>query len=240
MPIKVHHPQASSTRPKNAWMLTFADLLSLILTFFVLMYAMSSLEEVRWKQITSSLSQRLNPNQVGKTVTPTEQLSITKIDVPQAKDLQYLYTIITEKFASNEVSAKILKARLMEDELILSLPADVAFNPGTDTLAPQAKDLVGFLGDVVGTIGNHIDVVGHADPNPIKEGGAFPSNWELSLSRAMVVADMLKYHGYMYKINVFGRASSTLENLSGEVPEAERYQYLRRVDIVIRHNRAEL
>jgi chemotaxis protein MotB len=221
-------------------MLSFADLISLVLTFFVMMYAISAIEQPRWEKVIRSFYQRLNPGEPQVHEGPTEQLSITKEDLKQAKDLQYLYTIISEKFLSNELSAKVLHAQLVDDQLILSLPSDVAFLPGKDELAPKARDIINFLGDVVGTIGNHIDVVGYADPTPPATGSKYPSNWELSLARALVVSNILKSQGYLYKISIFGRGSSTTEDLSADVPKNERYQFLRRVDIVIRANRAEL
>ena len=188
----------------------------------------------------SSLSQRLNPNRLDTTAHPTEELSVTKKDVPPAKDLLYLYTIITEKFKSSELSAKTLRAQVTEEQLVLSLPGDVAFAAGSDAVSEEAKDLVYFLGDVVGSISNAIEVVGHSDPSPLKNSPDFPSNWELSLSRAVTVADILRERGYIYKIEIFGRASSTMEDLSSDVPEEERKKFLRRVDIVIKPDRAEL
>lgn len=217
----------------NAWMLTFADLLSLMLTFFVLLYAMSVMEEVKFKQIAKSLMQQLNPlNKIEDKFTQPAQKSITRFNTEIAVDLDYLYTILTEKI--NDVpelsGTRILR---LDDRIVITLPSDRYFAAGDAYLTSDAKSAVFLLGEIVSTIGNSIDVNGHTDPAPTS-GTSYPSNWELSLARAATVAGALRRSGYLHPIHVFGYGESRYDELPSNRTTAEKDALARRVDIAIR------
>jgi chemotaxis protein MotB len=224
----------------NKWLMTFADLLSLILTFFVLLYSMSVIEFTQWQEVIKSLSQRLNPNKTIERTPPAADISITRTLKAEALNLDYLYTIVSEKLLSNpEVNTKLLKVTKLEDKLIISLPHELTFKPGKSELNKEANTLVGFIGDVLGNIGNRVQVVGYTDPTPIKNND-FPSNWELSLNRAMIITGRLKSSGYLYKIDTVGRADATADYLSATLSKKDRYNFMRRVDILISAYEAKL
>lgn len=231
---KHKHRSSGGGGNKNQWMLTFADLLSLILTFFVMLYAMSVLQQQeQWQKVTYSLSQHLNPNIISEEPRPSEQLTINKIEIPLAKDLDYLHTILKEKVGDTLINGTAIKLHRTDTQLVISLPSDEAFGKGSATLNPESVGTLALIGDMVGTIGNAVDVVGYSDPSPTSSV-LFPSNWELSLSRALTVANYVKGCGYMYGINSYGRAASTYDLLSPETSKEEKYNFLRRVDIVIK------
>jgi len=75
-------------------------------------------------------------------------------------------------------------------------------------------------------------VVGHTDPRPVR-GGAFASNWELSLARAANVAAVLENVGYKRAITVRGHASARYYDLPETMSNQERLDLSRRVDVVV-------
>ena len=89
------------------------------------------------------------------------------------------------------------------------------------------------LGNVLGTVGNRIDVNGHSDPVPI-ETEAFPSNWELSIARALALATALRELGLNKDLAVFGFGDSRFDDISADIPEDRRLTLGHRFDVVIR------
>ena len=242
---KTHHPVYTNNYEKTAqegtnrqWITTFADLLSLILTFFVLLYSMSTLEAIKWQEIVASLSQKLNPNREVDYAPPAEELSVETINQPDVIDLDYLATITQEKFLSNKALSSTFVLQQLEDRIIISLVGKKTFTSGLNRLTPEGAQAIAIVGDLISNIGNHINVYGNASPEPINTA-KFPSNWELSLSRALVVSQLLRKKGYEYKITSFGRAHANYDELKN-VAKDKREELSRRIDIVIRSYGAEL
>ena len=90
------------------------------------------------------------------------------------------------------------------------------------------------LGGVLRNIGNQIGINGHTDP-VLPTGGAYASNWELSMARAAAVANALRRSGYAEDIIAFGFADSRFSQLP-DLPTDQRHALGRRVDIVVLPN----
>ena len=76
------------------WMLSLADLISLLLTFFVMLFAMSSVKVDRWDEVVDSLSQSIRPAPVDPTDEPTSQMNIPRVYRKPAMNLDYLSSVI--------------------------------------------------------------------------------------------------------------------------------------------------
>lgn len=221
-----------------AWMLTFADLISLVLTFFVLIYAMSAIEQKQWYLVKQSFAKRLNPSNALERVQSSADEVVTLLDTRQAIDLDYLSNVIAEKI-SHFPELKDVQLRRLDDRLVISLTDDTLFEPGSSSLTPKAISVMFFLEGVLYSLGNAIEVNGHSDPTPIQQAGV--SNWELSLARATTVAEELKKSGYQYTIRSFGFADSRYDDLEASqqtVDKTRLHRLSRRVDIIIRAERA--
>ncbi len=214
---------------KTAWMLTFADLLSLMLTFFVLMYAMSQITRAQWEEVVRSLQQRLNPAREVEFAF-TEDFTITKKEAPAAANLDYVYTIVSDKLKKASATSDVTLRRL-DDRVVVSLASDLLFKPGEATIQPKGERTLHIVTDAVGTLNNKLSVSGHTDNTPIHTD-AFPSNRELSLTRAHALAERLYASGYPHTIEAFGMADSRYDEITafGE----EKRKLGRRVDIEIR------
>jgi len=213
-----------------AWMITFTDLVSLMLTFFVLLFSMSSIKVDRWNDVIDALSQSLNPSSTKAQSSATSSFNIATLFRKRAINLDYLSSVLEEAVANDELLASSQLMRL-EDRLVIALPGDLLFQPGNAVLADDAKKALFNLGGVLRNIGNQIGINGHTDPAPPTRS-QYTSNWELSMGRATAVANALKRSGYTEDIISFGYASSRYKELP-EMPEAERRVLGRRVDIVV-------
>lgn len=223
----VHEPEHGNTK---MWMLTFTDLVSLLLTFFVMLFAMTNVKIDEWDKVIDSLSQTLNPAIEEVVNKPTAQLNIGTLFRRHAVNLDYLASVFEENLSSDPVLRNALVVRL-EDRLIVALPGDLLFQPGAAVISESARDAMFTLGAMFANVGNSIAVNGHTDPDA-PGGGGFASNWELSVARASSVANAIRRGGYDEQIVAFGLAA-TQYNLLPNLDDAERRRMARRVDIVV-------
>ncbi len=219
-----------SGRSSQAWLVTFTDLVSLMLTFFVLLFSMSSVNVDRWEEMTDTLSQSLNPTKTPPILTPTAEFNVGTIFRRQAINLDYLQGIIEETVSHDETLREAQLIR-MEDRLVVALPGDILFRPGQAIMTGQARQTMFALGGLLRNIGNRIGVNGHSDPGP-PAGAAYASNWELSMARAVAVANALRRSGYGDEISAYGFSDSRYTELP-DMEEEDRRALARRVDIVI-------
>lgn len=213
-----------------AWMVIFTDLVSLMLTFFVLLFSMSNIKVDRWNDVIDALSQSLNPSSTKAQSAATASFNISTLFRKRAINLDYLTSVLDEAVANDELLANSQLMRL-EDRLVIALPGDLLFQPGKAALADNARKALFNLGGVLRNIGNQIGINGHTDPAP-PTGTAYTSNWELSMARATAVANALKQSGYTEDIIAFGYADSRFRELP-DMPEAARSALGRRVDIIV-------
>ncbi len=189
---------------KNKWMLTFADLLSLILTFFVLLYSMSVPEIPKWQVITESLSQRLKPKHEKVYVPPAAELSIPTVSYRTASDLNYLKTIIEDKINDVSMMQDIVSLKPLSDRLIIELRGKTLFEENKVSLSDTGMQITSALGIILESIGNHIDIYGYY--NAEKELTQ-TNDWLLSVQRAYAVSSALQEAGYTSQLVSYGRGN---------------------------------
>lgn len=214
----------------KAWMVIFTDLVSLMLTFFVLLFSMSNVQIDRWKEMVDALSSTLNPSTVKEATPISSQYNIATIFRKRAVNLDYLSSVIDEAMGKDPVLAKGILMRL-EDRTVIALPGDLMFASGLATMTEGGRQAMFVLGGVLRNVGNKIAVDGHTAPTP-PAGDTYRSNWELSMARATAVANSLRHVGYTEDITAFGYAASRFGELP-KMPEAQRMSLARRVDIVV-------
>lgn len=212
------------------WLITFTDLVSLMLTFFVMLFAMSNVKLDEWKNISDSLSQTLKPTPEQQIKKVTATFNIGTIYRKQATDIDYLSSVLQENIADSDGLEGTL-ITLYDDRLVVSLPGDLLFEPGRAVMTEAARNALFILGGIFKNIENQIGVNGHTDPAP-PIGDGYTSNWELSTGRAASVANALRRVGYHDKIVALGYSDTKYSELP-DVAESTRRALGRRIDIVI-------
>lgn len=219
----------------KAWMITFSDLISLLLTFFVMLFAMSNVKLDNWAEITDALSRTLDPKPIEEPEPTSADFNIGSIVFEAGTSIDYLASVLEEVLAGDELlSASLLFEH--EDRLIISVPGERFFEPGEATLSAAAQEAVFELSGVVRNIENGIILEGHTDRTP-PAGARYASNWELSIARAAAVAGVLKRSGVTQDIEAIGFAGSRYDTLpEGDEAVGRRDDLANRVDIVILPN----
>jgi len=233
-PVRPSRPAAHDT--SKAWMVTFTDLVALMLTFFVLLYAMSNVQLPKWQQLTDSLATNLNRVRDVEVVRPAHDLNASTASREPGEDLDYLARLLRNAATAEPSLADSIIVR-QSDRLIIALPGDLLFGPGANVLGKKGARAVFTLGGMLRSLSNAVEVAGHADPSKVQ--GQSGGNWGLSVERATTVAGLLEKAGYGRDIVVRGYGSSRFDTLDETLSAAQRESLARRVDIVIHDYAAE-
>ena len=231
-------PPLLHSRPPDlsqAWMVTFTDLVALLLAFFVMLFAMSKVEWRHWQNLVDALADNLNVVREIAAPLPDKLFDMDQIEVIPGVDLDYLSSVLRQQMGSEEILGPAIVQNL-GDRLVISLPGTLLFAPaGTELpgseLSAAGRDAVFAVGGILRHLSNRVEVVGHVDPRAAN--GDFPSHWELSLGRAVQVAHMLARSGYRGEVLARGAGSSRFDVLSAELTAERRNALARRVDIVV-------
>ena len=183
-----------------AWMVTYSDLMTLLLVFFVLLYSFSSLDVLKFKAFVVSFQGAgiLNngPSPMENVDDNKDQTKVINEQMGEVSDnakLMEVFTVI-EAFLENNGLEATISVKYEERGVALTIKEKVLFDSGKADLKPAAKDMLAQLGDLFAKIPNQISVEGHTDDRPINTV-EFPSNWELSAARsARVVRFFTREH----------------------------------------------
>ena len=224
-------PDTSKPKEDPPWMVSFIDTLSLLLTFFVLLFSMSTLEKSVWEEVVNTFDSVFEDvDNAGVTAKPLDE-AVPEILRKRAINLDYLGRILATQLAHNGLGDAV-RIQYLEDRVVISLPSDLLFNPSSATLSPDATTPLMIVSGILRNVKNKIEIYGHTDPNPLR-GGDFTSNWELSLARAQAMAHRLNDLGLRRRVSVLGFADTKFPDLVNSLTESEKYSLSRRVDIVI-------
>ncbi len=210
-----------------AWMLTFADLVSLMLTFFVLLFSMSSVKQSQWEQLVQTLSRRLDPTRVESFTAQSAQYNIGAVFEDRVVDLSYLAAVLENKMEEDPLLSRSRLIRA-EDWILISLPGDLVFPAGSAVASDRVRQALFVLGGVLSTMRNGVVIEGHAG---VGDGA---NAWPLSLTRANVVANGLRDAGYGHPVTTLGLGDNESVRIPDEaLPEDMRNASERRVDVLI-------
>ena len=237
---RVSHGKAAGSEREYVplWLITFTDVMALMLTFFVLLYSMAVPQEEEWSHMTAALNTEFSKFYSEKWEEgPQDSINIEKLDFSAALDLEYLQALMTQLVEGERILKDIVLIP-QDDRLIVSLPSDLLFDVGKADIRDKGRKALFALGGALSRMKNRIEVIGHSDPRPIPEksgddSSAFSSNWDLSLARALRAAAVLETVGYRRPIVVRGLSSARYEELPSDMEESKRLDLARRVDIVI-------
>ncbi len=220
------------SQPSTKWMTTFADLLSLLLTFFILLFAMSEIKKEEWEELTASLKGRLNPADIIVSQDITDVPPSPRIDVKSALNLTYVYNLLQKQLG--DVVGKDVTLVQEDGRILVQLSSDASFKSSSAEFSSKGLPVIRVVASAVAKLSNKIEVLGHTDPRPINTRD-YPSNWELSVARAYAVAQEIRGAGYPKPVDVYGMASGRYDSSDKAqgLSEKARFRLARRVDIVI-------
>lgn len=170
----------------NGWMDTYADTITLLLTFFILLYSISAVDSEKLKELAEALQNSLTGKQ---SVKELENLDDIKVDIEKDsnkyEDLAKKLNEIIEKNSLTEV----IKIREEDRGIVLQVDESILFDPGKAEIKEGSIDILNTISKIIEETDNDIVAEGHTDNVPINTA-KYKSNWELSTARAM---NIVKY-----------------------------------------------
>ena len=227
-------------KPSTAWLGTYGDMITLMLCFFVLLYNPSEVDVTQMATITQSLQMQETETTSGGLSLSAGQLSdlgnnINSLpSLEKGKSLGMAKKKAVSLFAPDVKSNKIT---ITSDErgLIITLLSDNFFEEGSAELnINDTRETLLRLADFFRSDelkGRRFRIEGHTDNTPVAENSKFPSNWELSATRAVNVLHYLADYGVRENDFSVAGYSDTRPKFSNDTAEGRAYN--RRVDIII-------
>lgn len=212
----------------DRWLLTYADLITLLLGLFVILYAMSKIDSERYSKIVSALGGVFgNPDKV----LPNSRMEVRE---PILSEVQIEKKLIQDEIKSTlapSVKSGLVSVSYNERGVTVHLMEELLFETGKADLKNNSLTVLDSLATILRTLPNEIRIEGHTDNVPINTP-RFPSNWHLSVERAVAAAYYLitKHKLTPEKISVAGY-SEYHAIAPNDTPENRARN--RRVDIVI-------
>ncbi len=227
-------------KPSTAWLGTYGDMITLMLCFFVMLYNPSEVDVTQMATITQSLQMQETETTSGGLSLSAGQLSdlgnnINSLpSLEKGKSLGLAKKKAVSLFAPDVKSNKIT---ITSDErgLIITLLSDNFFEEGSAELnINDTRETLLRLADFFRSDelrGRRFRIEGHTDSTPVAENSIFPSNWELSATRAVNVLHYLADYGVRENDFSVAGYSDTRPKFSNDTAEGRAYN--RRVDIII-------
>jgi chemotaxis protein MotB len=232
------------------WLLTYADMITLLMALFMVLFSISSVNVSKYKSLSKSLNSAFDGKQMsgGESIldngaspnAPTSQETPSISPTAQPKpdkgkheedELHKLQQRI-QAYAQSHGLKNSLQARVSRRGLVVRLLTDnVLFDSGDARLKPGAYSLLIAISGLLETEVHRPTVVeGHTDNVPIS-GGTYPSNWELSTARATSVVRFLIDHGARaWRLSAAGYANT--KPIASNDSSSGRHRN-RRVEIVV-------
>jgi len=186
-----------------AWMATFGDLMSLLLTFFILILSFANMDVIKFSAAVGSLRDAFGTRQVdpgereslAPTVIRLSENPFTRavqiIDLPKrvrAAEADLLRRIQL-MMATHELE-KLVEAEQTGRGVVVRVRGQLLFDPGSARLRPEAFVVLREISELVRDVDNAVSIEGHTDDEPIRTA-EFPSNWHLSADRAIATLEYL-------------------------------------------------
>lgn len=204
---KQHH----ESHIDETWLIPYADILTLLLALFIVLFASSKIDMKKFEQLVQSFNVALNggvgvmqnpsvikfdPTLEATTVPPKkdgenanaqehkseEQKKLEQAFAKETQDLQKMKAQLDGYIQHNRLQDK-LQTKLSDEGLLITILDNALFDSGSAALKPEARALAAEISNLLVPHPKQVTVTGHTDNRPIHTA-EFPSNWDLSTKRA--------------------------------------------------------
>jgi len=185
--------RGSDTEEKKGapeWMVSYGDMMSLLLCFFILLYSFSTLDARKFQLVLLSLKGAFGVLEAGRTLENADIIGGTEVlmednGLLEAAEVEKTTATVEAALQEQGLTGKVT---LLSEErgLVIRLLDSALFESGKASLTQEARITLDKVAAVIGMLPNKVRIEGHTDSRPIHTL-QFPSNWELSTTRATTV-----------------------------------------------------
>jgi chemotaxis protein MotB len=235
------------------WLVSYADFITLLFAFFVVMFASTQADHAKAKAFSESVKEALEHGQFSAAistvlgrgrheahkppVTPDPADTRENPSPPPAPPVVHPPADLTKSLGTlqlgleDEIKSGKVQLKLTPRGLIISLREAAFFASGDDSVAPASYPILDKICNVIAQVSNPLRLEGHTDSVPI-HNSRFRSNWELSTARAIATMELLcaRFHLEPERMAVAGYAENAPSD-SNDTEEGRAHN--RRVDLVV-------
>lgn len=227
---------------EERWLITYADMITLLLALFVVLYALSDTNMRKFVAFAQSLAAAFNTEvftgQRAFTVTSGQEAApdVAEFDAGNGilADYRTIQATITDYVIARGLAGQVSVEPVAEG-IAIRISSSLLFQRGRATLAPEAVDVVDRVALTLASLPNAIRIEGHTDPVP-PEGTQFRDNWHLSVARALAVLERFLADG-IRPARLAAAGYGEHRPIASNADEAGRARN-RRVDILVLYPRA--
>ena len=179
----------------EAWMTTFADLVSLMLTFFILLISMSTMDKTGLADIESSFRKAVSVLNAGSATELQIMPPIAMQKLISAKELMLAMRQNSQAMLQNSSLEHKVKGVIIKDRLYLRIPDSTLFEEGSAELSEEHIDALKQLGQMLAITPGNIRIQGHTNEGSDLSDTQYADPWTLSLARAASVLHVLEDEG---------------------------------------------
>lgn len=185
------------------WLITYADLMTILLVFFVLLYTLAFYEKEQYRHAVETIKVQVEEDEhlIGlmelMEIPETDDTQITIEDITGLRSREKTLFDTLTKFARSSQQKKNISTRILDGKIIVSIKGKALFNSGSAALNTTSISIFDEIIQILYDYPEYnINIKGHTDNIPISTA-IFPSNWELSAVRATTVLKYLVIKGVL-------------------------------------------
>lgn len=178
------------------WLLSYSDFMTLLMILFVVLFAMSSIDKAKYKQLSQSMrvamggGKSIIGNQDAASITEDSEPVDTEVVAEDEQARLEELKANVDKYLENNGMKSSVTTQIDERGLVVSLNDTLFFDSGKADIKLESQDKLVNLGKTLNQLDNYMRVEGHTDNVPISNS-QYSSNWQLSSARAANVTEFL-------------------------------------------------
>lgn len=224
---------AAEKENRERWLLTYADMITLLLALFVVLFATGQIDQVKFTEIAASFQRAFHvPVKSSAATRSVIEIGPQRNALPGLSSMGQNIGTQLLSYAQREGVGDQVSITASNDAVVITLTGALPFPPGSAELRADALEALEIVAEAVRALpeNNPIRIDGHTDSMPTSSG-RFPTNWDLSAARAATVARILAEQGIEpERLSAFGYAE-TRPIAENDTPEGRTRN--RRVEIWI-------
>lgn len=217
------------------WMVTYSDLVTLLLTFFVLLLSMASLDPIKFTEASNSLrdafGMHVQPAHTDFAIPVLPSPPITEFSPMQQQMTVKMYRKIKTRIEADATADDVEMIQQEDGTIILRVKDTVLFAPGETQISPDSFPLLRYIADTIRPLPLRLRIEGHTDART--DSRSELGKWDISMARAVSVMRFLKKGDHMPLQRMAAAGYGATKPLATNATEAGRTRN-RRVDFVLR------
>jgi len=229
----------------ESWLIPYADLLTLLLALFIVLFAASNVDKQKYEAISSAFQSSIMSGggltYIPRPVSPSKEEEEGKTDLDQAElerlQLEAMQQTLQIYLEQSGLAAEVTTS-IDARGLVISMNNALLFDSGSAQIKMEYRDILVQIGQTIDQLDNYIRVEGHTDIVPTNSD-RYPTNWELSNDRAAKVVRLFQEVSGINPEKLmavgYGEYKPVADNLTPEGREKNR-----RVDVILLNSRFDI